>query len=229
MQNSEAKALVGRAQEKDLAYVSRNSTERPQSIQKIVLDLSTARPRENSQIINFQFKALAVEASTDPSVKIWMLPNTREDVQSPVLVGLKDAWIVDYPVAKAFLFWDAQPGKSITINFYADSQFRSGSQISVTSGGVSVSEGSTVSAIQAVTLVAATAGIIAPQDFNRKLSYLENKTGGIVYLGGDNTVNNAGATEGIIWNPGEKLQWRNTAALYGYSVGGGKVSRLDEA
>ena len=115
----------------------------------------------------------------------------------------------------------------VTLFVFTSSEFRSGSQVSLTAGGVSVSEGSSVNGPYAVNLSAGVAAAIAPQNLFRKVSIIENKTGADLFIGSDNTVN-ATTNEGIKVPSGGIIEWRNTGELWGFSVGGGKVSRLEE-
>lgn len=228
MDNLQNRALVERSEELDLAYLGQNKNERPQTIQKMTFDLSVARPRESAVKALYPFRSLSVESATDPATNIFILPNTDDDQQSFFVAKQNDSWTVERKVSKALLFWDAQPGKKITINFFADSEFRSGSQLSVSSGGVSITEGTSASGPLSVTLLAATAAIIAPVNLSRKVATIENKTGGDIFIAGDNTVTASGVTEGLRVPPGAKIIWKNSGALYGFSVFGGSVARVEE-
>ena len=148
-------------------------------------------------------------------------------IQSSLQTKLHDSWINEFPVAEAYLDWSAQAGKTMTIVFFLESEYRSGSQISVTGGGVSLVDGSTITGPTRVTLSAATAGIIAPADSLRKVATLYNDSGADIFIG-DSTVTNAGATKGIPFPNGTILYWKNTGNLYGYSVAGGNVIRNEE-
>lgn len=210
------------------AKIYEGSTQAPFAIQKLELELDTARTEENPYRIGFPFKAVYVQSATDTSTVIKFKPQTKDTFQSAVELGRKDVLNFEYPLSEAFLHWDAQTNKSVTLIFFVDAEFKSGSQISQNSGGVSINDGSTVSAPTQVTLSATTAAIICPANSDRKVATIENATGADLYIGGDNTITNSGATRGIKIANGEKIVYRNTAALYGYSVAGGDVHYIEE-
>jgi hypothetical protein len=137
-----------------------------------------------------------------------------------------DSFVLDEPISEMYLHWTAQPGRTITLAIFTSAQFNSGSQISVTGGGVSLVEGSSFT--QSVqTLVAATALEIFPTDTTRKLGTFQNNTGSNVWVG-PSTVTNAGASLGYQVAPGASFQWRNTSNIYAYSVLGGNILVMTE-
>ncbi len=211
------------------AQIFVSNTQKPFGVQKIRYDLSQEKLETSPQELKLPFKSFYVEQASSPNAKLFIKLGDRDDGQSAVGVVVKDSWKTDQPVAQAFLHWPQQPGEWIEIVFFVDSEFISGTQLSVTAGGISVSDGSSASAPLAVTLAAATATIIAPALLTRKVATLQNKTGASLYVGGNNTVTNAGATEGLEIPNGGIFKWRNSAVLYGYSVPGGKVTRIEEA
>lgn len=143
-------------------------------------------------------------------------------------MGAKDAWGLGYPINACYIHWAAQSGKTITLQFFLNSDFRSGSQISQNSGGVSIVEG-TSSSFASTTLSAATAAALGLGALStRNVATYYNDTGAVLFVGSDATVTNAGATKGIPVQPGDSIVWKNTAALYGYSVAGGVVEYLEE-
>lgn len=211
------------------AQIFVSNTQKPFGVQKIRYDLATAKLETSPQELKLPFRSFYVETASSPNAKLFIKLGDRDDGQSAVGVVVKDSWKTDQPVAQAFLHWPAQPGEWIEIVYFVDSEFISGTQLSVTAGGISVSDGSSASAPIAVTLVAATAAVIAPGLLTRKVATLQNKTGASLYVAGSPTVTNAGATEGLEIPNGGFFKWRNSAALYGYSVAGGKVTRIEEA
>lgn len=209
------------------AFLTRANSEKTVQGHRIVLDLTTARDINNPFEVLFPFRSVFVEQASDANTFFYLKPSNREDMQKPFRMGLKDSWALPYQIPKCFLHWSAQPGKTVELVFFADGEFRSGSQISVTSGGVSISDGSTVSGPTQVVLAAGVAGIIAPQLLTRKVSIIQNKTGSDFYIGAA-TVTSSGATEGIKIPDGAIIEHRNTGALYGFSPAGGNVHRLEE-
>lgn len=222
------KAVLSPENDLRQAQIANQIENLPFNVQTMVLDLSTAKLSTAPLRIGFPFQSIMVQDATDTSTNVQIKIGTRDEMQSAFTLKKGDSWSRKKPVPEAFIHWDAQASKSITLVFFVDSEFRSGSMISVNSGGVSISEGSTVSGPTRVTLSAATAAAILPANSDRKVATLQNKTGAALYIAGDNTVTNSGATEGIELADDQIIEWKNTAALYGYSVAGGTVSYIEE-
>jgi uncharacterized membrane protein YphA (DoxX/SURF4 family) len=208
------------------ARVFEGNTQKPFGIQAITLDLSSARLETQPYPISFPFRSLYVARATDSTVEIQFKPITQDSYQSAVPLSRKDCFIADYQQSAGFFYWDAQPGKSITLVFFVHAEFKSGSMITTTSGGVSIVDGSAITQAN-VTLAAATAGALVAADADRKVATIQNNTGASIWVG-PSTVTNSGATRGFEVAPGFTLVWRNTAALYGYSVLGGSVHVTSE-
>lgn len=202
-------------------------SEKPVQGYKVPIDLTSARSETDPLVVSYAFRSVFMAIASDPSVRIFLKPVSKASDHNAFPMNLRDSFALDYQVPECFIHWDAQPGKTLELMFFADGEFRSGSQLSVSSGGVSINEGTSISLAAPVTLTAAAAAIIAPVLLTRKVATIENKTGASLFVG-DATVTNAGATEGIIVPPGGIIKWKNTGALYGYSVAGGKVSRAEE-
>lgn len=216
-------------------YLSRaklfiESTQSPFAVQQMVFPLDTAQLPTNPLPINFPFRSLVIRAATDSAVGIDMRLFAMDAIQSVVTLRQNDALKFPYAINKAFLSWAAQPGKSITILFMVDGELSLGSINTTISGGVTLQEGTAIGAIQSQALVAATATIIAPALSTRKTCTLMNLSSGNLYYGGDNTVTDTSvvATQGIVVPPGGQFNYRNTAALWGYTTLAGTVNRLEE-
>lgn len=210
------------------AQIYRASTVKPFSVQTITLDLTTAKLATDPFKIGFPFKSVYISSATDTTVNVNMQVNTRDSYQSSIPLYLNDSWVSDEELSEAYLYWSAQSAKSITLTLFVDSEFRSGKQISVTGGGVTIVDGSSISGPTRVTLAATTATIIAPALSNRKKCTIQNKSGADLYIGGSTIGAVGGATEGIkIPNDGI-IYWQNTGALYGWSVPGGNIHYLEE-
>lgn len=228
MNNQDAKNILQPSRDLANARV-RDLQSNPQSLfQRLSLDLTTAKTEANALKIGFGFKCIYVELATDTSTLVSFKPSVRSQNVSYLQLGRKDVIDFDHRIDGGFLFWSAQAAKTMTLVFILEASFKSGSQISQNSGGVSINEGSAVGAPTAVTLAAATAAAILPSDLDRKVSTLQNNTGADLWVGSA-TVTNAGATMGIKIASGQTLVWKNTAALYGYSVAGGTVNYMTES
>ena len=222
-----AKALLERASELSQAQIIEGSTQRPFEMQSITLDLTTARSVNDPFKIGFPYASLFVRSTTDSTVSVSFKPGSRDEFQSAVSIKQNDSMHFDRQMSEGYLYWTAQSGKSITIVFFVTARFQSGSQLVINAGGISIADGDTMS-LNSVNLSAATAAAIAPALSTRRVATLQNQTGADLWVG-DSTVTNSGATQGIKIADGATFYWRNLAALYGYSVAGGRVNRLEEA
>lgn len=214
-----AQAVVDLARQLSKASIFLGSTQKPFDVQSVTLDLSTARLSTSPFRVGFPFKSVYISAATDVLANINMLPNTQDSFQSSVPFKLNDSWTRSEPLSEAYFYWSAQSGKTITIHFFVDSEFRSGSQISVTGGGVSIVEGSSFTTTR-VDLTAATATAVLASDSTRKTCSIQNNTGADVWFGGS-SVSNTGTNLGLKVAAGATFIYKNTSALYAYSVAGG--------
>jgi hypothetical protein len=221
-----AKAILNEMTLQRKAEIFQGSTASLFEIQTMTLDLSTARAITNPLRIGFPFKSLFVRSATDNSVAVTLRPLTADSYQSGVDLRLNDSLDFDQQQASGFLSWSAQSGKSITLVFFVNASFKSGSQVSQTAGGVAIVDGSSFTRT-VTTLAAATATSILASDTTRKICSIQNNTGGYLYVG-DSTITDSGSTIGLAVAPGAIFQWRNTAQLYGYSVLGGPILLLSE-
>ena len=221
-----AQAVVDLANQLKKASVFISTTQKPFGVQSITLDLSTARLQTQAFRVGFPFKSVYVSSATDVLANVVLVPTTQDSYQSGIPFKLNDSWTMDEPTAEAYIYWSAQSGKTITLHFFVESEFRSGSQISVTGGGVTLNSGSSFTR-SVVTLVAATATSLFASDSTRKQATIQNNTGAALFFG-ESTITGSGATRGISVPPGGSLQWTNTSALYAYSVLGGDITLMLE-
>lgn len=214
-----AQAVVDLANQLKKASVFISTTQKPFGVQSITLDLSTARLQTQAFRVGFPFKSVYVSAATDVLANVVLVPTTQDSYQSGIPFKLNDSWTMDEPTAQAYIYWSAQSGKTITLHFFVESEFRSGSQISVTGGGVSVIEGSTTTTAL-VDLTAATATSVLAADSTRKCATIQNNTGADIWVGGS-SVSNTGANLGYKVPSGGTFIFKNTGTLYAYGVAGG--------
>jgi len=210
----------------DLANIFNSDAQKPFGIQSVVLDLTIERLESNPYQINFPFKSIYVQSTSDSSVSTNFKPNTQDSFQSAIKLDQNFCINFQDPVSSGNLFWSAQSGKSITIIFLVSGEVRPGKIVSVTSGGLTVSEGTSFSN-SIVTLAANTPGIVAASNSTRSVSTIQNNTGGPIWFG-PLTVSNTGANLGFQVGIGQNFIWKNTAVLYAVSVGGGDVLILNE-
>lgn len=203
------------------AQLFRNNTNAPFAVQTIVIPLTTARNANDPYIIKVPFKSIYVQDATDVNTTVNVRVMSTDTYQSSFIMRKNDVIATGSMINQIALDWSAQSGKTITFVFFTDAEFRSGSQISVTGGGVFLSEGSSFTdSVQALT--AATAAIVFPSDSTRALGIIQNLTGLPIYVG-PSTVTASGATIGYEVAPNATYEWRNTAVLYAISTPGGNI------
>lgn len=202
------------------AEIRRASDQRPFQMQKVVIDLTTARTESNAYILSLPMRSIFVRDATDSiaNVNLSMNDSDAQAVANAISLKINDSVDFGSQVSKIALTWEAQSGKSMTIYVFTEAAFRSGSQLSLSAGGVSINDGTSFTTT-VVTLTAATASPLFASSSTRKIGIWRNDTGADVWLG-PSTVTNSGSTKGFRVAAGETFQWRNTAALYAYSVGG---------
>lgn len=219
------KAAIRSINDERSALIYNAAVNNPFQVQSYTLDLTTARDVSNPFIINFPFKCIAFKSATDLSTNVDVKFNSFDSGLSSVNFKDNDNLSSDVMFDSAYITHSAQSGKSIVVYIFVSSKFTSGSFLN--SGTVTVSNPTTLVGPTRVVLSAATATIIAPATTARRQATIQNKTGASLYVG-DSTVTNSGATEGIEMVNGAVMYYANTAALYGYSVAGGNVNRLEE-
>lgn len=219
MNNNFQREIVQGSQSLDQAYIRQGLTQRPQTVLRMVIDLSVAKTILAPLEITYPFKSLFVEVASDVLAYVYVRPNTTEEQQGYFKLSQNSAWSVEHSIARSFFHWPAQAGKTMEIILFADSKFESGSQISVTGGGVSIVEGSSLTTT-VVTLAASSATLVLAADSTRKICNIQNNTGADIWLG-PSTVTNLAANLGLSLSPGSTFEWRNTGSIYAYSVAGG--------
>lgn len=228
--SNEQVQMILRAQETvTKARIFDSSANHPFMVQAMTIDLTTAKLSTAPLKIGFPFRTIFVQDATDASVSLNIRLGGLDAFQSRIALKKNDSFAMPFPVSEAYIDWTAQASKSATLVFFVDGEFRPGSQISVVSGGITVSEGGSTAAIASVALVALTAAAIAPASATRIMTIIQNKTGADLFIGGDATITDDGtiATAGIKIAADGLIEWKNTGALYGYSVGGGRVNRFE--
>lgn len=220
-----ADLILNAAEQASQAAIFDGSTQKPFSCRPVTFNLSTAATVGAAAVVGFPFKSFWVASATDVNVSVNFLPDASDQFDSTqtfnggIPIKYNDTWASEYPKSKGFFTWSAQTGKSITIIFFVDSIFTPGQQVSVNGGGVSISEGSSFTTTR-VDLTAATATLALASDSLLKVAQIQNNTGAEVWFG-NSSVSNTGANLGIRVPAGSIFVWKNSSALYAYSVAGG--------
>ena len=189
-----------------------SSDQKPYDIQVKVIDLSTARTDASPERIGFPFKSYFVVAATSSTASASLKLHSRDTFAQPIPLALKDSAILSQPVREAYIINTAQAGATMTILFSVTAEFRSGSQISTTAGGVSISFGDTATAVAKVAVT--TGGVVLfAADTARKLMLIQNQDPvNAIYIGGVGVTLPAGASPGIRVGPFQTFNWESTAA-----------------
>ena len=208
--------------------LSYNADQQPYDIQIKTFNLSTARTAQNPEKIGFPFKSYFVVAATSTLATAGLQFTSQDSWAQPVPIGLKDTGELAFPVRQAFLTNAAQPGLSITIAFSVNTRFTSGTQVQSTSGGVSVTTGSTMTPKTAVPVLA-TATLISAADSTAKVRTLQLASGAAsVWLSGTTAVTvEGGLLPGIRLDPGDTYEWTNQGPIYAIAVATGSTLQLN--
>lgn len=195
-----------------------NSDSRPRLQLRVPLPLDVAATISNPTKVSGVFTGFYVESATDTATTVNLSTTSPEtaNLANFTTLRLNDASGFEQPVKDVYLTWTAQPGKTVTIVFYTGMNFIPGSKISVTSGGVAVSDGS--SSVTAMTQTQITNSItqILASDSNR-ISATVTNMGPMPCVVGGSTVqwpSQNATTPGTVLGVGESIKWQNVGALY---------------
>ncbi len=192
----------------------------------VTIDLTSVRLDTDPYLISFPFKSLAVLSATDSNVSINVKLSTQDTYQDGIPLKKGTSFVLPQPTNKAFLNWTAQVGKTITLLLMVSGEFRSNILDLVNSGSITVSEGTSFTTA-VVALTAATATQLFPANTTRKTGTWVNDTGSDVWLG-NASVSSSGVNKGMRVAPGASFTYRNTSALYAFSVGGSATEVIFE-
>jgi len=223
MMLTQAEIIQMQNQNRD-AQIRNDSDNRPRWVARLTLDLTTAKEFNVGQRVLDPFDSVFVETATDDNVSIkiaFTAPNDQSFTNYITLIKNKGIEL-EKPCVGATLAWAAQSGKSITLLFGIGMKVKSGSFIQTITGGVTILEG-TGFTNTTVGLAAATATQIFALDTARKKGSFVNRSGADIFVGA--------AGVGITGYPvpnGAEFSWLNTAALYGYSVAGTSIVKMEQ-
>lgn len=230
----EARSVIRQVLTEFFAEVRQSSDTVPFRQQRFELDLSVAATATNPKVLNFPMSSIRVEPipyTTDTTANVNLSLNSGDIQQINNFTKLQanDSIVFKKPVKGIWLTWDAQPSKKIVLVAYVDVEFQSGSQVSITSGSVSVGTGSSMTPQNKFSLLAGTAMQIDGFDPTRKKLSIQNIGGAPVFISGNATVtDDTGATPGIQLLPGDLYEWTNTGPVWGYAKGGPSTVSLNQ-
>ena len=224
-QLSSQREYIQGSMNKQEALIRKNSDFRPRLIIRVPLDLSTAATQSNAYHVADPFNGFYVESATDSSatVKLSCTSNEKHNLDNYTTVSLKDAAEAQEPIRGAFLTWDAQAGKTMTLVFYLGLNFKPGSYVTATGGGVSEYYGTAMSPAAAVS-VTSTATLVSASSSTAKRRTIQNISGVGIYISGASTVvgavGGAGTLIGLYIPVGGSYEWLNQDDIYAITDAG---------
>ncbi len=180
-------------------------------------NLANALEQNQAIPVPFKFKSIRVEKASGADVEVKLIVGKNNTGRDYILLRQNDTINFDY-LTEGWLYWDAQAGETMDILFGIDVEFRQGSLISESTGGVVISEGTDVETVAAAT-VATTAGVLLAADTTRVMSTIQNKSGATIWLG-DSTVTTSTGFE-LVANG--VYEYKNSDALYAIASGASAV------
>lgn len=97
-----------------------------EEIRNYIIDLSVARSKDNPLKVAFPFKSIMVEQASDLQTFINMIPENDSQGRGSIKLGLLDSFKTEFGMSCCYLFWDAQPRKSMKLNFFTTSEISNG-------------------------------------------------------------------------------------------------------
>lgn len=214
----EAKQVVQNNELLDQAYIDLAQSDAPSIFRKVTIDLTTAKTIGNPYKLGFAYKSVFAYSATDSSTLVNLTPFKGDDENAGFPLTKNGVLNFDKPIKNAFLTWDAQSGKSITLYFILNGSFRPGSLFTEVSSSV---EGNAIS-VPAPIIVTTTVAVLVNENLNRTVLNLDLSAK--IYIAAS-----AGAT---YWFPilAGIATFKNTAAIYAKTLAGtSTVNILEES
>lgn len=218
--DSDARVAESAAQR--ASEIKRGIAGRVAVFQKVYCDLGTAQNANNAFKISVPFRSVFVRSATDSGAVVYLAPNENAigNIAEALPLYKNDSFDFGITMAGAFLWWPAQAGKVIELYVSTEGRMQTGSQISQIAGGLSVSDGSTItsnvlgSAGDQAKLSITAATMVLPADTDRKK--------GTIYIDGPCWGGDAGVEVGArgVLFPAGLITVSNTAAFYLAPVAG---------
>lgn len=215
--------LLERGQKQQAAELRRSGDDQPFNFQRFRILLDNARVEGSEYEIKIPCKSIYIENASDPSAVVQVSFNSRNTVQGQNYIQMQQRDSISFSDIKSSVIIKntAQASQWVDIVIALDAEIKSGRNISVNSGGVSINGGSSrdtsglgsAGTASSVT-VTTTATMILPQDSNRK--------GALLYVDADVRVGDSAvtATTGVLIVAGSYISDNNTAALYAITASG---------
>lgn len=189
------------------------------------LDLTTARTEEEAIAVPLAFRSLFIRDASDNNAYVFLKPFTRDTSQGSSKLRNNTLWESgDLPCPRAYLWWPAQSGKTMVLEFHVRGRVVPGNTQSTSY----VTEGSSATSGASGSVTTSAASLLAA-DTDRKVSTIYNQGPSDILVGGSTVTNSAGARPGIPVLAGSFFQWKNSGALYAITdAGTATIAILDE-
>lgn len=210
--------------QQDEAAIYANSTGQS-LIKTLPVDLSIARLAGDPFRVGFPFRSFYVISASDPATTINMRLGTRDTSEDSSPLSQESSFELPFPVKEAYLDWPAQAGKTMLLLFSIKGAFKSNKIASITSGGVLITEGTSLTT-QTGGTIPAVATALFPQDSSRKLMVIQNQDSIDMWLGDAGVTTDAGTNPGIKIQPGGSYEWKSTAACYFIGKSAGAANKI---
>lgn len=218
----EGRKIVQADQRLDKAFIQDASSQNKNSIRKQVIDLTTAPT--NPLLVAFPFQSVYIMAASDTSATIDLKPISQDENNNYVSLYLKDSMAFNHSINKCYLNWAAQSGKTITLIFFVDAKFQTGSFLNQVTSSL---DGSSINDFSQVVLSSTTA---APINVTaRNTITIQNQGPDECWIGGSGVSAVAGAEKGIKLIPGGIISYKNSAGVYGAVLGSANISFQTES
>lgn len=242
----ELRRAVEEAMSKYFLDIANSRANQPNDLTIVNLDLSNAGGSSldpslmdslypNGYPINFPYRSIYVASASDAEAYVNFIPNTSQgniglgSLQQSFPLSLKDSVKKQTASAQGLITWPSQPGKNITLVFSINSEITSGSQVQLVSGGVTLSNGSSVDeavfgalGTSARLPVTAAPMIIIPANSLRKVARFQ-VSGGDIRIGTGSVVVTPGSETGMLLSDGDYYEWRNTGVLFAAAASGSPI------
>lgn len=210
------------------AGLSLAGTSPPLEVIVITLPLDTAQSVTDPKALGFAFSSVLVRDGSDNNCAVYLRPYSKDSLQDSIKLRKNTLFETGaIPADKAFLHWDAQPGKSVTLEFHVRGKVTNGNQQTIST----TSEGTSTTSLAKKT-VGTSNGILLPADADRIVTTVQNQGSVPIWVGDSLCTVGAdvgGATPGICVLAGQTMYWKNVGALYAIAVSANSsIAVLDE-
>lgn len=203
----EGRRIVESLSRGDKAYIERAAQLNPSAIRVQTFTLTTAPV--NPQPVGFAFKSAYVVDATDGAATVSLRPFSDSENNDYVPLSLKDVLSFDNPINKCFINWSAQSGKTLTIVFFTDAKFQSGSSVNEVTSSL---DGSSITDQVSASFTSTTAALL--DNSSRNVITIQNAGPDDCYIGGSGVSAVAGSEKGLLLPVGGERTYRNSAAVY---------------